>query len=213
MTTIAATMRAEFEQALRTRDYHYFDGKLVGRVGDQVWEYTSAGTEHAWQGWQAAAAALPLPGAREIALEHAARATVDTLDLYHSISEGGERYEQLRDALAVPTAQASPEAAQLVLQAIKAVNALMNGRTPEEALAAGRSAHLAIQSLALLAKPAIADDAARWRWWRERFVALCGMHCARAAGLDLSTVYVDSPEKMDIVTDAARLARAGEPVR
>jgi hypothetical protein len=105
--------------------------------------------------------AAALPSIREIALEQAARATVDTLDLYHSISEGGERYEQLRDALAMPTAQAGPEAAQLVLQAIKAVNALMNGRTPEEALAAGRGANLAIQSLALLAKPSIADSAAR----------------------------------------------------
>lgn len=154
-----------------------------------------------------------LPSAREIALENAARATVDTLDLYHSISEGGERYEELRAALAMPTAQPSAAAAQLVLQAIKAVNALTNGRTPEDALAASRSAHLAIQSLALLARPTLADDAARWRWWRERFAALCGMQCARSAGLDLSTVYVDSPEKMDIVTDAARLARAAEPVR
>jgi hypothetical protein len=46
-------------------------------------------------------------------------------------------------------------------------------------------------------------DAARWRWWRLRYTALTGMDTARFAGLDLSKVYVNSPEKMDAVTDAA----------
>lgn len=47
------TEREAFEVALRARGYHYFDGKLMGHPGDQVWEFMSAGTEHAWQGWQA----------------------------------------------------------------------------------------------------------------------------------------------------------------
>lgn len=46
-------------------------------------------------------------------------------------------------------------------------------------------------------------DAKRWRWWRRNFAALCSMQCAQIAGLDLSRTFVDSPMKMDAVTDAA----------
>ena len=48
------TERKLFEKSLRAREYHYFDGKLMGPEGGKVWEYLSAGTQHAWQGWQAA---------------------------------------------------------------------------------------------------------------------------------------------------------------
>lgn len=46
-------------------------------------------------------------------------------------------------------------------------------------------------------------DAARWRYWRNFWPALCRMEVARFARLDLSTTYVQSPEDMDKVTDAA----------
>lgn len=46
-------------------------------------------------------------------------------------------------------------------------------------------------------------DAERWLWWRKRWSAMCTESCARRAGIDLSNVYVQSPEQMDFVTDAA----------
>lgn len=49
-----------------------------------------------------------------------------------------------------------------------------------------------------------APDAERWQWWRTKHAALCGMACARAAGLDLSSTYVTTPAHIDAVTDAAR---------
>ena len=49
-------------------------------------------------------------------------------------------------------------------------------------------------------------DAERWRWWRNRWPALCRMEVARFAGLDLTRTYVQSPEDMDAVTDAAMQA-------
>ena len=54
-------------------------------------------------------------------------------------------------------------------------------------------------------------DAERWRWWRQKHQALCSFHCAVQAGLDLRLVYVNMPEKMDEVTDAA-MAAAPKPV-
>lgn len=47
-------------------------------------------------------------------------------------------------------------------------------------------------------------DAERWRYWRNLWPALTKMDVAAFAGLDLTRTYVDSPEKMDEVTDAAR---------
>lgn len=47
-------------------------------------------------------------------------------------------------------------------------------------------------------------DAERWRYWRNLWPALTLMEVARFARLDLTRTYVDSPEKMDEVTDAAR---------
>lgn len=47
-------------------------------------------------------------------------------------------------------------------------------------------------------------DAKRWRYWRNLWPALTKMDVARFARLDLTQTYVDSPEKMDEVTDAAR---------
>ena len=49
----------------------------------------------------------------------------------------------------------------------------------------------------------IEKDAARWRYWRLFWPALCRMEVAQFARLDLSTTYVQSPEDMDKVTDAA----------
>ena len=46
-------------------------------------------------------------------------------------------------------------------------------------------------------------DAERWQFWRVRYSALCTEHCARRAGIDLTSTYVNTPEKMDAVTDAA----------
>jgi hypothetical protein len=46
-------------------------------------------------------------------------------------------------------------------------------------------------------------DAERWQWWRQRHDALCGMDCARRAGLDLRRTYVQAPRQMDAVTDEA----------
>lgn len=43
----------------------------------------------------------------------------------------------------------------------------------------------------------------RWQFWRARYSALCTEHCARRAGIDLTSTYVNTPEKMDAVTDAA----------
>jgi hypothetical protein len=47
-------------------------------------------------------------------------------------------------------------------------------------------------------------DAERWQWWRQRHAALCSTDCARAVGLDLRRIYVQTPQQMDTVTDAAR---------
>ena len=70
-----AVERKLFEKTLRARGYCYFDGKLMGLSGDQVWEYMSAGTEHAWKGWQAsrtdAESALKLQADRIAELEGA----------------------------------------------------------------------------------------------------------------------------------------------
>ena len=57
-----------------------------------------------------------------------------------------------------------------------------------------------------LAVEALRKDADRWRWWRNRWPALCRMEVARFAGLDLTRTYVQSPEDMDAVTDAAMQA-------
>jgi hypothetical protein len=46
-------------------------------------------------------------------------------------------------------------------------------------------------------------DAARWRYWRNYWPALCRMEVARFAGLDLRTTYVQDPAGMDRVTDEA----------
>ena len=46
-------------------------------------------------------------------------------------------------------------------------------------------------------------DAARWRYWRNYWPALCRMEVARFAGLDLRTTYVQDPASMDRVTDEA----------
>ena len=46
-------------------------------------------------------------------------------------------------------------------------------------------------------------DAERWQWWRARHFALCSMACSKAAGLDLSRTYVQTPQQMDAVTDEA----------
>lgn len=49
-----------------------------------------------------------------------------------------------------------------------------------------------------------AEDAARWRWWRQRWAALCRMEVAASVGLDLSRIHVTNANDMDAVTDAAR---------
>lgn len=46
-------------------------------------------------------------------------------------------------------------------------------------------------------------DAARWRYWRNYWPALCHMEVARFAGLDLRTTYVQDPIGMDRATDEA----------
>lgn len=46
-------------------------------------------------------------------------------------------------------------------------------------------------------------DAKRYRWLCERHEAITGMHCARALGLDLREVYVNTPAQLDAVIDAA----------
>lgn len=52
-------------------------------------------------------------------------------------------------------------------------------------------------------------DQARWLHWRRCFYQLSKMETARAAGIDLTRVYIDSPEKLDERTDAAIAAREG----
>lgn len=54
----------------------------------------------------------------------------------------------------------------------------------------------------------VRKDAARWRYWRNYWSALCRTEVARFARLDLSTIYVQSPGDMDKVTDAAMVAPA-----
>lgn len=51
-------------------------------------------------------------------------------------------------------------------------------------------------------------NAARWRYWRNYWPALCRMEVARFAGLDLRTTYVQDPAGMDRVTDEAMTRRA-----
>lgn len=46
-------------------------------------------------------------------------------------------------------------------------------------------------------------DAERWQWLRQRHDALCATDCARRAGFDLSRTYVQTPQQMDAVIDAA----------
>jgi hypothetical protein len=53
----------------------------------------------------------------------------------------------------------------------------------------------------------LAEDAQRWRFWRQHWQLLTRMEVARPAGIDLSRRGVYSPDEMDEVTDAA-LARA-----
>ena len=52
-------------------------------------------------------------------------------------------------------------------------------------------------------------DAARWRYWRNYWPALCRSDVSRFASIDLKRIHVDSPELMDKVTDAA--IRRGTP--
>lgn len=52
-------------------------------------------------------------------------------------------------------------------------------------------------------------DAARWRYWRNYWPALCRFEVARFAQIDLTRVHVDSPALMDQVTDEA--IRRGKP--
>lgn len=53
--------RAPFEAAMRYRRYTYFDGSWCGPEGAAEWVYKSAGTQHAWIGWQAARKIDPTP--------------------------------------------------------------------------------------------------------------------------------------------------------
>ena len=46
--------RKLFKKELRRHEYHYFDGKIMGPPEAHEWEFMSAGTQHAWKGWQAA---------------------------------------------------------------------------------------------------------------------------------------------------------------
>jgi hypothetical protein len=62
---------------------------------------------------------------------------------------------------------------------------------------------------ALAERDALRADAERWRWWRNRWPALCRMDVARFAGLDLSRVHVQGPGDMDAVTDAAMAGTTG----
>lgn len=57
------------------------------------------------------------------------------------------------------------------------------------------------------------QDAARWRYWRNFWPALCRMEVARFARLDLRTTYVQGPTDMDTVTDAAIATQAQEPTK
>lgn len=46
-------------------------------------------------------------------------------------------------------------------------------------------------------------DAARYRWLRQSYGVLTTMQAARSLGLDLTSIYVDSPSKLDAAIDAA----------
>lgn len=52
-------------------------------------------------------------------------------------------------------------------------------------------------------RDALKADAARWKHWRKCWRELGKMQPAMAAGIDLTRVYIDSPEKLDERTDAA----------
>lgn len=59
---------------------------------------------------------------------------------------------------------------------------------------------------------ALEVDAKRYRWLRQRYDVLCRMYTAQGLGLDLSKVYVNGPEKLDAVIDAAmRAPRTPQP--
>jgi CBS domain containing-hemolysin-like protein len=60
---------------------------------------------------------------------------------------------------------------------------------------------------------ALMAEARRWRFWRRHHFYLASYQCARAAGLDLSRVYVNSPERLDQVTDTAIAAQAITPTQ
>jgi len=49
-----AAERQAFEVAMKRLGY-YFYGSHFGTVGAEEWRYSSAGTQHAWRGWQARA--------------------------------------------------------------------------------------------------------------------------------------------------------------
>lgn len=51
--------------------------------------------------------------------------------------------------------------------------------------------------------PDDARDAQRYRYLRKGFWNLTTLQAANGLGLDLREVYVDSPEKLDYVIDAA----------
>lgn len=65
-------------------------------------------------------------------------------------------------------------------------------------------ADIATLRAALAFAEQVVADAERWRWWRNFWPALTSMSVARFVGLDLSQTYVQTPEQMDAVTDAAR---------
>lgn len=52
------------------------------------------------------------------------------------------------------------------------------------------------------------EYAKRYAWLRERHQALCTMQAAQQIGLNLSTTYVQTPQQLDEVIDAAMLPAA-----
>lgn len=55
----------------------------------------------------------------------------------------------------------------------------------------------------LAAVETLKKDAERYRWLRQSYAVLCQMATAKALGLDLSKIYVNTKGKFDLVVDNA----------
>lgn len=105
--------------------------------------------------------------------------------------------------------QVSTQAARSELERLRAENAALKRdlQYARDGLTKGRTRMREDNARLLAEVEALRLDAGRWRWWRQRWTALCGYNCAREVGLDLSKTYVNNADKMDAVTDAAMAAQ------